>query len=94
MIQGNPAIVWLRQDLRLADNSALQAVSNHPFFALYIWDENDPYYPGGVFIGIVVMSPTLLIEIKKLKRPLKMKEVLLKVSTDLSGLSLGKFKRR
>jgi hypothetical protein len=27
----NPAIVWLRQDLRLADNPALQAASNHPF---------------------------------------------------------------
>jgi deoxyribodipyrimidine photo-lyase len=51
MIQENPAIVWLRQDLRLADNPALQAVSNHPFFALYIWDENDPCCPGGLHGG-------------------------------------------
>lgn len=47
MIQQNPAILWLRQDLRLADNPALQAVSNHPFFAVYIWDEQDPWCPGG-----------------------------------------------
>ena len=42
-----PAILWLRQDLRLADNPALQAAANHPFFAVYIWDEKDPWTPGG-----------------------------------------------
>lgn len=47
MTQGKPAILWFRQDLRLADNPALQAVANHPFFAVYIWDEQDPWSPGG-----------------------------------------------
>lgn len=47
MTQEKPAILWLRQDLRLADNLALQAVANHPFFAVYIWDEQDPWSPGG-----------------------------------------------
>ncbi|MBP9776703.1 MAG: deoxyribodipyrimidine photo-lyase [Alphaproteobacteria bacterium] len=47
MTQEKPAIVWLRQDLRLADNPALQAAANHPFFAVYIWDEKDPWSPGG-----------------------------------------------
>lgn len=47
MPQANPAILWLRQDLRLADNPALQAAANHPLFAVYIWDEQDPWSPGG-----------------------------------------------
>jgi len=47
MSQANPAILWLRQDLRLADNPALQAAANHPLFAVYIWDEKDPWSPGG-----------------------------------------------
>ncbi|HUX78374.1 MAG TPA: deoxyribodipyrimidine photo-lyase [Alphaproteobacteria bacterium] len=47
MIQEKPAILWLRQDLRLADNPALQAAANNPFFAVYIWDEQDPWSPGG-----------------------------------------------
>lgn len=45
---GEPvAILWFRQDLRLEDNPALQAVSKQPFFAVYIWDEDDPWLPGG-----------------------------------------------
>ena len=47
MPQANPAIVWLRQDLRLADNPALHSASNHPLFAVYICDEQDPWFPGG-----------------------------------------------
>ena len=47
MPQANPAIVWLRQDLRLADNPALYSASNHPLFAVYICDEQDPWFPGG-----------------------------------------------
>ncbi|MBS0271248.1 MAG: deoxyribodipyrimidine photo-lyase [Proteobacteria bacterium] len=42
-----PAILWLRQDLRLEDNPALQAASSNPLIALYIWDEKDPRSPGG-----------------------------------------------
>lgn len=42
-----PAILWLRQDLRLEDNPALHAASMHPLLALYIWDEQDPWAPGG-----------------------------------------------
>ncbi len=47
MSQENPAILWLRQDLRLADNPALQAATKQPFFAVYIWDDQDPWAPGG-----------------------------------------------
>ena len=47
MTQEKPAILWLRQDLRLADNPALQASANYPFFAVYIWDEGDPWSLGG-----------------------------------------------
>ncbi|GAO98757.1 deoxyribodipyrimidine photo-lyase [Caedimonas varicaedens] len=47
MDQKSPAILWLRQDLRLADNIALEAVSHHLFFAVYIWDDEDPWSPGG-----------------------------------------------
>jgi deoxyribodipyrimidine photo-lyase len=42
-----PAVLWLRQDLRLEDNPALEAASKHPLLALYIWDEEDPGTPGG-----------------------------------------------
>jgi len=42
-----PAILWLRQDFRLEDNPALNAASEHPLLALYIWDEEDPKPPGG-----------------------------------------------
>jgi len=47
MIQEKPVILWLRQDLRLADNPALQAAAKQAFFAVYIWDEQDPWAPGG-----------------------------------------------
>jgi deoxyribodipyrimidine photo-lyase len=47
MQQTKPAIIWLRQDLRLEDNPALQAAANHPLIAVYIWDEKDPWSPGG-----------------------------------------------
>lgn len=42
-----PSLLWLRQDLRLEDNPALQAASHHPLIAVYIWDEQDPWSPGG-----------------------------------------------
>lgn len=42
-----PSLLWLRQDLRLEDNPALQAASQHPLIAVYIWDEQDPWSPGG-----------------------------------------------
>ncbi len=47
MTQERPAILWLRQDLRLADNPALHAAAKHPILAVYIWDELDPWSPGG-----------------------------------------------
>jgi deoxyribodipyrimidine photo-lyase len=47
MTQEKPAILWFRQDLRLADNPVLQGATGHPFFAVYIWDEQDPWSPGG-----------------------------------------------
>jgi len=47
MPKAKPAILWLRQDLRLEDNPALCAAANHPLFAVYIWDEQDPRPPGG-----------------------------------------------
>jgi deoxyribodipyrimidine photo-lyase len=46
-----PVIVWFRQDLRLADNPALDAAieSGAPIIPLYIWspDEEGPWAPGG-----------------------------------------------
>ena len=48
---GAPAIVWFRQDLRLADNPALAAAiaSHRPVLALYVLDEASPpeWRPGG-----------------------------------------------
>ena len=40
----NPAIVWFRNDLRLADNPALHAAaaSRRPLVCLYIHDEKKP----------------------------------------------------
>ena len=47
----NPAIVWFRNDLRLADNPALHAAaaSKRPLVCIYIYDENTsgPRSPGG-----------------------------------------------
>jgi deoxyribodipyrimidine photo-lyase len=42
-----PAIVWFRRDLRLSDNPALTQGAKSPIIPLFIWDENDPYKPGG-----------------------------------------------
>lgn len=44
-----PVIVWLRNDLRIKDNPALQAAreSGGPVIALYILDDNGPRAPGG-----------------------------------------------
>lgn len=44
-----PVLVWLRQDLRLADNPALHAAvqSGAPVIVLYIYDETLPWQPGG-----------------------------------------------
>lgn len=42
-----PSLLWLRQDLRLEDNPALQTASHHPLVAVYIWDDQDPWSPGG-----------------------------------------------
>lgn len=47
MQQTKPSLLWLRQDLRLEDNPALQAASLQPLIAVYIWDEQDPWSPGG-----------------------------------------------
>jgi hypothetical protein len=47
-----------------------------------------------VFIGIDVMNPTLLTEIKRLNPILKMRAFLVRASKDLFWLSLGKFKRK
>ncbi|AAT88832.1 deoxyribodipyrimidine photolyase [Leifsonia xyli subsp. xyli] len=39
-----PAVVWFRDDLRLADNPALHAAaeSGRPVICLYVWDEDSP----------------------------------------------------
>lgn len=42
-----PNIVWFRQDLRLKDNPALKKAAEGPILAVYIWDEADPWQPGG-----------------------------------------------
>jgi deoxyribodipyrimidine photo-lyase len=45
----DPTLVWLRQDLRLADNPALLAAGEAPVIPVYILEEaaDDPHYPGG-----------------------------------------------
>jgi deoxyribodipyrimidine photo-lyase len=50
MGEGNPAIVWFTNDLRLADNAALTAAAAAgPLVALYVLDEESPgvRQPGG-----------------------------------------------
>ncbi|MFY9286955.1 MAG: deoxyribodipyrimidine photo-lyase [Alphaproteobacteria bacterium] len=50
MTDKSPILLWLRQDLRLADNAALNwAARQGPVVPLYIWDEDgeDPFPPGG-----------------------------------------------
>lgn len=44
-----PVIVWLRRDLRLADNPALHAAARTgaPVIPLYVYDEEDAFAPGG-----------------------------------------------
>ncbi len=50
-----PTIVWLRQDLRLADNPALHAARQRggPVVPLFIWapDEEGAWPPGGASAG-------------------------------------------
>lgn len=41
-----PVIIWLRQDLRLADNPALCEATGRPVIPLFIWDETAPHPPG------------------------------------------------
>jgi deoxyribodipyrimidine photo-lyase len=43
----SPAIIWFRRDLRLCDNPALIRAAAFPIIPLFIWDEEDPYNPGG-----------------------------------------------
>lgn len=38
----SPALIWFRNDLRLADNPALSAVADRPLIALYILDVSSP----------------------------------------------------
>ncbi len=44
-----PTVVWLRHDLRLADNPALHAAARGPVVPLFIWapDEEGDWPPGG-----------------------------------------------
>jgi len=44
-----PALVWLRNDLRIADNPALHGAweSGAPVLPVYILDESEPHAPGG-----------------------------------------------
>lgn len=42
-----PVIMWFRRDLRLCDNPALVQAAEFPIIPLFIWDEGDPYKPGG-----------------------------------------------
>jgi deoxyribodipyrimidine photo-lyase len=42
-----PVIMWFRRDLRLCDNPALLQAAEFPIIPLFIWDEGDPYKPGG-----------------------------------------------
>ena len=37
-VMPNPALVWFRQDLRLADNPALHAVADRPILPVFILD--------------------------------------------------------
>ncbi|MEB3701829.1 Deoxyribodipyrimidine photo-lyase [Candidatus Bealeia paramacronuclearis] len=45
----SPLILWFRQDLRLLDNPALVAAEQEvrPIIPLYIFDNEDPWKPGG-----------------------------------------------
>ena len=42
----DPALLWLRQDLRLSDNPALAAVSGRPVLPVFVL-EDGPWAPGG-----------------------------------------------
>jgi len=49
-MSGTPAVVWFRQDLRLADNPALEAAieSGSPVLPVFVWspEEQAPWAPG------------------------------------------------
>ncbi len=47
MQQNLTNIIWFRQDLRLKDNPALNKAAEGPIIAVYIWDKEDPWLPGG-----------------------------------------------
>ncbi|MFP3380503.1 deoxyribodipyrimidine photo-lyase, partial [Bacillus sp. SIMBA_069] len=42
--QDRPAVVWFRDDLRVADNPALRAAadSGRPVLCVFVWDEETP----------------------------------------------------
>ena len=42
----SPALLWLRQDLRLADNPALHALAGRPLLPVYVLDEAEALTPG------------------------------------------------
>ena len=44
----NPALLWFRQDLRLADNPALHAVADRPLLPVFVLDDAaaGPWAPG------------------------------------------------
>lgn len=48
MTSTDPTLIWLRQDLRLADNPALLAAGDAPVIPVFILEaaEEDPHYPG------------------------------------------------
>ncbi len=50
-VDGRPAVVWFRDDLRMADNPALRAAadSGRPVLCVYVWDDRSPGLrpPGG-----------------------------------------------
>ncbi len=69
MSNDQPAILWFRQDLRIKDNPALQAAAKYPIVAVYIFDDEDPWKPGGASCWWLYES------LKSLKESLKNKGV-------------------
>jgi len=41
------ALIWFRQDLRLADNPVLHAVADRPLLPVYVLEDDAPWGPGG-----------------------------------------------
>jgi catechol 2,3-dioxygenase len=71
-----PAIVWLRQDLRLADNPALAAAATRggPVVPVYIWspEEEGGLPPGGAtgLYHVAILYPTRAALAEALRRVL------------------------